>query len=124
MGDSIIDGTSIHVGTHTLAREGPLLHIITRGTISLPDLEQFMAYYETVIEEQGYLLTLIFMHAGTDMAMDGRRVASEWGSRRGHCIRSAVYGASFFLRNAIELMNRAAHVLTRNAPKLAFFSTD
>jgi len=124
MAVGIADGSSIQVGVHTVAREGPLLHIVTRGIISHADMEQFVVHYEAMIEEQGFMLTLIHMQAGTDMGMDSRRMASEWGSRHGHCVRSAVYGASFFLRTALDLINRAANALTRNAPGLAFFNTD
>lgn len=121
---AIADGTRIEVGMHTLSREGPVLHVVTRGDILLPDIEQMLAQYEAMIAEQGYALILIFAERETNMAMNSRRMATEWGGRRGHCVRSAIYGASFFMRTAIELLNRATSVLTRNAPRIAFFATD
>lgn len=119
---AIADGERIEVGGHTVHREGPVLHIVTRSRISLPQMEQFAAMYEAMRDEQGYILLLIRMLSGTDMTMDARRKASQWGSLHGQCLRAAVYDSSFFLRTALSLINRAANALTGNAPQLVFFA--
>lgn len=124
MGIGVADGTSIQIGAHTLTREGQVLHVVTRGTLSLSDVNQLAAHYESSIAQQGFALVLAYMEKGTDMPMHARRAASEWGSTHGHRTRTAVYGATFFLRNALQLINRASHVLKRHPPNLGFFATE
>lgn len=121
---ALADGAGLQIGEHLLTRNGPILHVLTRGMVSLDNIQQFSAEYEAQIADQGVALLLVHMMPGTDMSMRARRMASEWGTKHGHRVYTGVYGASYFLRNALQLVNRASHLLTRNAPHLKFFATE
>ena len=123
MPNPLAPGASVQVGTHIIQREGPITRVIMTGPITVEHVQRFLAEYQAMIDEQGFVLIMMDMREGGDMAMPARRLASEWGSKRGHCVRSAVFGAPFFIRNAIELLNRAARVMTGNAPKITFVRT-
>lgn len=123
MPDPLAPGASVQVGPHIIQREGPITRVIMTGQITVEHTQRFLAEYQAMIDEQGFVLIMMDMREGGEMAMPARRLASEWGSKRGHCVRSAVFGAPFFIRNAIELLNRAAKLMTGNAPKITFVRT-
>lgn len=123
MPNPLAPGASVQIGTHTIQREGPITRVIMTGPIAYEHIQRFVEEYQGMIDEQGFVLIMMDMREGGEMAMPARRLASEWGSKRGHCVRSAVFGAPFFIRNAIELLNRAAKVMTGNAPKITFVRT-
>lgn len=116
-------GSSIQVGPHVVIREGPITRVILSGEITYDHMQQFLAEYHAMIDEQGFALIMMDIREGGGMAMPARRLATDWGSKRGHCVRSAVLGASFLMRNGIELLNRAAFLFSGNAPKITFVRT-
>lgn len=116
-------GSSLQVGSHVIIRERPITRVVLSGEITRADIEIFLAEYQAMIVEQGFVLIMMDMRKGGDMAMPARRLATEWGSKRGDCVRSAIFGASFFFRNAIELLNRASRLMTGNAPQITFVRT-
>lgn len=116
-------GSSVQVGSHVIVREGPITRVVVSGELTYENTIRLLEEYQGMIDEQGFVLIMMDVHNSGNMAMPARRAASNWGSQRGQCVRSAVFGAPFFIRNAIELLNRAASVMTRNAPKITFVRT-
>lgn len=114
---------SLQVGPHIIVREGAITKVVLQGTIAYEHVEKFLVEYQRKIDEQGFVLLMMDVRQGGDMAMPARRLATKWGSERGHCVRSAIFGATFFFRTAIELLNRASHLMTGNAPTITFVAT-
>lgn len=122
-GMTLAPGMSVQVGRHIITREGPVTRVILYGEITYDHIQAFLSEYQAMIDEQGFVLIMMDMREGGDMAMPARRLATDWGSTRGERVRSAIFGASFFIRNAIELFNRAAFLLSGKAPKITFVRT-
>lgn len=123
MSQALTSESSRQVGPHVLKREGPITRVTMGGVISYEHMLQFLEEYQAMIDEQGFALIMMEMGTGGEMGMQARRVASEWGSKRSHRVRSAVVGASFFLRSGIELLSRAAKLMTGNGLKVTFVQT-
>jgi hypothetical protein len=122
-GMTLASGMSLQVGRHIVTREGPITRVAIYGEITYDNIQKFLSEYEAMIDEQGFVLIMMEMREGGEMAMPGRRLATEWGSKQSERVRSAIFGASFFLRTGIELLNRAAFLMTGNAPKITFVRT-
>jgi SpoIIAA-like len=120
----LLSGASVGIGVHNMTREGAITRVVPRGEISVQELDRFLTEYNEMIEMQGFVLIMMDMRESGTMAMPARRKASEWGSKHGHCARTAVFGASFFIRSAIELINRAASLMTGNGPPITFVATE
>ena len=119
-------GTSIQLGPHDLARNGPILEIRVHGELTLAQTLELLTHYEALLEEQGYVLILLDVAKASGMDMPARKASAEWGKKYNDRCRTAVVGAPFVIRIAIELMNRAANVLARRPSNVAlgFFETE
>ncbi len=126
MATALSDGTSIQIGTHSLARDGSIVKMTMCGELTLEQTLEILAHYQALLEEQGYVLIVLDVAQARGMAMPARKASAEWGKTYGDQSRSAVIGAPFVIRTAMELMNRAANVLARRSRSvpLGFFATE
>jgi hypothetical protein len=124
MATPLADGTSVPIGTHTLARKGLLLKFTLRGPINLEQTNAQLAHYQAILEEQGFVLVVLDVTKGGRMAMPARKASAEWAKTYGHRSRTAVVGAPVMIRTAIDLINRAANVLAKRKVPLGFFATE
>jgi hypothetical protein len=124
MATALSDNTSVHIGPHTLARDGSLLKITARGELTLPQTVELVDYYQAVLDECGHLLIMSDVTNGRGMPADARKLASEWGQRNGDRSRTAVVGASFVVQTVLGLMDRATNLLARRNVPIRFFATE
>ena len=124
MKSALAPGSTIHIGAHSLARDERIVRMTMCGDLSPTQTEELLMHYGAVVDEQGYALIVMFVGNGGGMSMPARKAASEWSKVYGPHVRSAVIGASFVMRTGIELMNRAANLLTRRAVPIGFFDTE
>lgn len=94
------------------------------GDLSLDQTNELLGHYAAVVDEQGCALIVMDVGQGGGMPMPARKAASEWGKIYAAHVRAAVIGASFVMRTGMELMNRAANLLTRRAIPIGFFTTE
>jgi hypothetical protein len=122
---ALADGTSIRIGSHRLTRDGAVATLFARGELTLENTVELLANYQALLDQRGYLLIIIDVAESTGIAMAARKACAEWGKTNGHQCRTAVVGAPFIVRTAIELINRAANLLARRTKEipLGFFAT-
>ncbi len=116
--------TSHSLGAHTFTQEGPILFFASSGPINLGENQIMFAHMERVKREYGAVYLLI----------DGRKEAYQEPAARAWAARNVneknmptavvMFGASFTVRVAVNLFNRAVEIFTRIRVPLTQFSTE
>ena len=117
-------GTSIQIGKHILEYDGVVLKVVFHGYLPLAQDLEVLAQYQAIIEDRGYTLILLQVAEATGIDSAARKAAADWGKIYNVRCRSAVVGAPFVVRVALELMNRATNLLSRQTTPLGFFATE
>ncbi len=124
MATPLSTGTSIQIGTHILQYDGLILTVTSRGDMRLAQQLEVLSQYQALVEHHGYVLILVHVGEATGMDMNSRKAAAEWGKTYQVRCRSAIVGAPFVVRVALELMNRGATLLSGQMSPLKFFATE
>jgi len=92
--------------------------------VTLEEMQQLIPIYESILAEHGRLLLLLnLVHVG-QVGFDTRKYAMDWSKKHAGSIVTAVVGASFFMRNTVNFVNRALRAMSMNPSPLGFFETE
>lgn len=124
MNRPIAPDLTLDLDKHHVRREGPLLHIIVQGNLTLANITAMVDVYQALVEEQGFLLNLMDVHQSVGIDMAARRMATEWSARNAKRVWSGIVGAKPIVRTTMNMFNRAAKVLGKSEPGLNFFADE
>jgi len=109
------------IGPHRVEIEGALVHILACGDVTLPQMKALIPIYESVLAEHDRVLILMNLAHVGDVGFDTRKLAMEWSRRHASSTITGVYGASFFMRNIVNLVHRAQRAIVGSTAQLRFF---
>lgn len=114
----------IQVGSHTVEHEGPLVHIIADGDVTFEQMGQLLPIYDDCLQKYGQVLILMNVTRMGNVGHKTRKRAADWSKPQAHTIYTAVYGASFAIRNVINLVHHAIRIIGKQESMLQFFETE
>lgn len=118
------EGATRRIDEHVLRREGEVLHVTVQGNLTGTNMTAFVAVYQQLLDEQGFLLILMDVRDSTGMDMAGRKVVTAWAGKHSTTLCSAIVGANVVIESTMNIFNRAVRVLSGKAPGLMFFSEE
>jgi hypothetical protein len=114
----------ISVGAHRCYVEGNLFVMELHGPVSLAEVSQLLAPQDQLLQRCSEILTLCDAREGVLPSPEVRRYLNERGQRLGQVkVRSVVITNSVMLRTMLQLVERAAMLLTGRPLDTAFVTT-
>lgn len=115
----------ISVGAHRCYVEGNLFVMELHGPVSLAEVIQLLAPQDQLLQRCPEILTLCDAREGVLPSPEVRRYLNERGHRLGQAkVRSVVITSSVMLRTMLQLVERAAMLLTGRPLDTTFVNTE